>query len=76
MARSHDLSVNGTVTPSVVFMHSGHVLDTTIQLLIHLDRKRLISGYFRRHKISGQTPDGPYSLVDLANRRIDVLLKQ
>ncbi len=65
----------GKVTPSVVFLNSGHVLDSTVLLLIRLDGARLISGYFTRHEVSGKTPDGPYSLIALANRRIDALLK-
>lgn len=65
----------GTVTPSVVFMNSGHVLDSTVLLLSKLDGSQLISGFFQRHAVSGKTPDGPYSLVDLANRRIDMLLR-
>lgn len=64
----------GVVTPSVVFMNSGHVLDSSILLLISLDETRLVSDFFTRYDISGKTPDGPYSLVDLANRRMDVLL--
>lgn len=65
----------GTVTPSVVFMNSGHVLDSTVLLLATLDEDQLISSFFTRYDISGKTPNGPYSLVDLANRRIDALLK-
>ena len=65
----------GEVTPSVVFMNSGNVLDSSVLLLSSVDESRLISGFFERHDISGKTPDGPYSLIDLANRRIDELLK-
>jgi len=72
MTRSHNLSENRVVTPSVVFRHAGHVLDTIIQMLVHLDRKRLISGYFRRHKIPDQVPDGslpPHRPGQSKNRR-------
>ncbi len=65
----------GDVTPSVVFVNTGHVLDSTVLLLIQVDRERLISGYFTRHDISGKTPSGAYSLVNLANRRMDSLLR-
>lgn len=65
----------GTVTPSVVFMNSGHVLDSTVLLLASIDEEHKIAGFFTRYEVSGKTPDGPYSLVDLANRRIDALLK-
>lgn len=64
------------VTPSAVFLNTGHLLDSAVLLLIRLDGKRLIGGYFKRHDISGETPNGPYSLIDLANRRIDALLKR
>lgn len=65
----------GDVTPSVVFVNSGHVLDATAFLLIRLDGERLVSGYYTRHDISGKTPSDAYSLVNLANRRMDLLLR-
>ena len=64
----------GKVTPSVVFLNSGYVLDSTVLMLIRLDETRLIGGYYKRYDVSGKTPDGPYSLIDLANRRIGTLL--
>ncbi len=64
----------GEITPSVVFMNSGYVLDSSVLLLNRLDDTRLIGGFFTRFDISGKTPNGPYSLIELANRRIDALL--
>ena len=64
----------GVVTPSVVFMNSGHVLDSTISLLIRLDGKHLVSRYYTRHEISGKSPSDVYGQVTLANRRMDALL--
>lgn len=66
----------GKVTPSEVFLNTGHLLDSAVLLLIRLDERRLIAGYFKRHNSSGETPNGPYSLIDLANRRIDALLNR
>lgn len=72
----HENPAGEKVTPSVVFLNTGYLLDSAVLLLIRLDERRLISGYFKRHDISGETPNGPYSLIDLANRRIDALLNR
>lgn len=65
----------GEVTPSVVFLNSGHVLDSLVLLLIHSDSKRLVGGFYARHEISGKTPSNVFGLVDLANRRMDALMR-
>ena len=65
----------GTVTPSVVFLNSGHVLDATVHWVIKNSGKdQLVSPFYIRHDISGKTPSHAYSMVDLANRRIDMIL--
>ncbi len=65
----------GTVTPSVVFLNSGHVLDAVVQWLVkHTDRQQLVSPFYARHDFSGKTPSDVYGSVDLANRRIDIIL--
>lgn len=63
----------GTVTPSVVFVNSGYVLDSLLRVLIKQDADQLISGFYTRHDISGKKPNDAYMLVELANRRLDVL---
>lgn len=63
----------GAVTPSVVFMNSGHVLDSIVLTVIKLDGERLIGGLYAAHELSGKSPSDAYAMVELANRRIDVL---
>jgi hypothetical protein len=63
----------GTVTPSVVFMNSGYVLDSMVLAVIKLDGERLVSGFYASHPISGKKPSDTYAMVELANRRMDVL---
>ena len=65
----------GEVTPSVVFLNSGHVLDSLVLLLIHSDGDRLVGGFYARHEIGGKTPSNVFGLVELANRRIAVLME-
>lgn len=65
----------GTITPSVVFLNSGHVLDATVQWVIKNSGKdQLVSPFYVRHDISGKTPSDAFAMVDLANRRIDMIL--
>ena len=64
----------GTVTPSVVFVNSGHVLDSVVLLLNRYDKDQLISGFYTRHDISGKKPSDAYSQVELANRRLDTII--
>jgi hypothetical protein len=63
----------GDVTPSVVFMNSGYVLDSMVRAIIGLDGQRLVSGFYTRHDLSGLSPGDAYAQVDLANRRLDVI---
>jgi len=63
----------GAVTPSVVFMNSGYVLDSMVLTLIYLDGQRLVSGYYASHDFSGKGPSDAYAQVELANRRLKAL---
>lgn len=63
----------GTVTPSVVFINSGRMLDSVVLLLNRYNKDQLISGFYTRHDISGKKPSDAYSFVELANRRLDVI---
>ncbi len=68
-------SGSGTVTPSVVFLNSGHVLDAvTLWIVAKTPREQLVSQYYTRHSFSGKTPSAAFGMVDLANRRIDRIL--
>ncbi len=67
---------DGVVSPSVVFLNSGHVLDGVALWIVNKTTKeQLVSPFFRRHDVSGKTPSDVFGLVDLANRRIDTILE-
>ncbi|MCH8999699.1 MAG: hypothetical protein IID48_15750 [Proteobacteria bacterium] len=66
---------DGAITPSVVFLNSGHILDATVEWLIkNTGREQLVSEFYTRHDFSGKTPSDPFALIVLANRRIDNIL--
>ena len=65
---------DGTVTPSVVFINSGHVLDSVVLLLNRYSKVHLISGFYIRHDISSKKPSDAYSMVELSNRRLDTVI--
>lgn len=65
------------ITPSVVFLNSGHVLDGLVLWIIHNSGKeQLVSQFYTLHDVSGKTPSDVFGLVELATRRIDRLLTQ
>jgi hypothetical protein len=65
----------GEVTPSVVFLNSGHVLDSLVLLLIRSDSERLVGGFYARHEFGDKTPSNVFGLVELANRRMAALMR-
>lgn len=63
------------VTPTEVFLNSYHVLAGVVSHLIELsDRRQLVSQFFVRRKFTGKTPSDVFGLVDLAQRRLDLIL--
>lgn len=67
--------VDGTITPSNVFLNSGHVLNAQVRwLIVMTGKEQTVSQFYERHEFSGKTPSDVYGLVDLANRRMDMLL--
>ena len=67
---------DGVVSPSVVFLNSGYVLDgVALWIVRKTTKEQLVSRFFRRHDVSGKTPSDVFGLVDLANRRIDMILE-
>ena len=65
---------SGTITPSVVFLNSGHVLDGAVSLIVKTtDRSQLVSQFYTRHNLAGKTPSHAFAMADLANRRIDII---
>ena len=66
------LEDNKKITPSVVFLNSGNILDSTVLLVIKNTAETIpISRFYHTNDISGKSPSDVYQLVDLANRRID-----
>lgn len=68
-------SSDDNISPSVVFLYSGKVLDSLIEtLLVQQDRNALISPYFTLHKHNNKSSSEVYALVDLAHRRIGKIM--
>ncbi|MFQ5626495.1 MAG: hypothetical protein ACE5FM_07575, partial [Methyloligellaceae bacterium] len=65
---------SGTVTPSVVFLNSGYVLDGLADWLARRDNPsvRVMTCYQPRN-FSSKTPSDVFGLVDLAMRRADLV---
>lgn len=65
----------GRVTPSVVFLNSGLLLDAVVGWIIaNTSKQQLVSPFYAHHAFSGKTPSDVYGMVDLADRRIDRIL--
>lgn len=64
------------ITPSIVFLTSGDVLDGLAGWYVLLsDPKKPISRFYVRHKFTGKTPSEVFGLVDLAQRRLELIRK-
>ncbi len=64
-----------TVTPSDVFLESGHVLDDLVGHILELGNRKLpITQFYARNSFRGKTPSHVYGLVDLAHRRLASIL--
>lgn len=69
----HDQSQ--VVTPSNVFLNSGHVLDGLADFVARQDKAAsLVTSCYEPQLFTGKTPSNVFELVDLATRRIDVIL--
>ncbi|MBT4710313.1 MAG: hypothetical protein HOB82_02145 [Alphaproteobacteria bacterium] len=62
------------VTPSVVFLNSGHVLDTLVRILNDADPDLLAGGFYAKTAYEDKTPSDVFGLIDLVSRRLDLLL--
>lgn len=63
------------VTPSDVFMGSGHMLDGVVEWIIEMTPPhRLVSPFYQQAKFEGMQPRDVFTLVDLAVRRLDLIL--
>ena len=64
------------ITPSHVFLNSGHVLNALVDWLVrHSDRDLLVSPFYADQALSDKTPNHAFAMVDLAERRLDALLR-
>ncbi len=64
-----------TVTPSVVFLNSGRVLNGLVEwLIVNTGPEQLVSRFYTRHPFTGKAPSNVFAQVDLAERRIDAIL--
>jgi hypothetical protein len=67
----------GVVSPTVVYLNSGMVLDgLTHWLGKKAGPERLVGEFYTRYAITGKTPSDAYAMAELANRRIDLLLAE
>lgn len=63
------------VTPRDVYLNSGRVLDGLLETLILMSEpERQISPFYEHHRYDDKTPNDVFGLVDLANRRLDIIL--
>ncbi|MFQ5984604.1 MAG: adenylate/guanylate cyclase domain-containing protein [Alphaproteobacteria bacterium] len=64
------------VTPALVYVNSGHVLDSLVNFVLSVLRKGdlLVGKYYKDHGPIGKKPSDVFGLVDLADRRLDQLL--
>lgn len=67
-------TADGDVTPGMVYLNSGLVLDSLVMHVYGLDNDQLIGGFYATPDSSGKSPSDVYSEADLANRRIDILM--
>jgi len=66
---------DGKITPSVVYLNSGHVLDGLADWVArNASSGQLVADCYRAKKFSGKTPSHAFGMVDLANRRLDLVL--
>lgn len=66
---------DGEITPSDVFLNSGHVLNALVDWTIrNSGPDLLVSQFYSRQEFSGKTPSDVFGLLDLADRRLDALL--
>jgi hypothetical protein len=69
------LSDKEKITPSVVFLNSGNILDSLVLLVIDSTAKnKPVAHYFKTQDVSSKKPSDVYAMVDIANRRLDHII--
>ena len=70
-------SEEATITPSDVYLNSGHVLNAQVTwLIVNTGPQQTVSQFYKRHNFQGKTPSDVFGLVELANHRLDLILAQ
>lgn len=66
---------HGEVNATGVFLNSGMVLNGMVEwIIVNSDPDLLVSRYYHLESFRGKTSSDVYALVDLAHRRLDVIL--
>lgn len=70
-----NVKFDGTITPSVVFLKSGEVLNGLVDWIIrNTSDQQLVSQFYTDRQIQGMTPSDAFGFVDLATRRLDQII--
>lgn len=70
-----NVKFDGTITPSVVFLKSGEVLNGLVDWIIrNTSEQQLVSQFYADRQIKGMTPSDAFGFVDLAARRLDQII--
>lgn len=64
------------ITPSDVYLNSGHVLNAQVRwMIVQTGPEQAISQFYTQQYFSGKTPSDVFALVEIANRRMDLMLR-
>lgn len=75
LAHSSSHEPPGEVSPSDVYLNSGLVLYSLVALVAREGNDdQLLSQFYQRRQISNGVPSDAYAQVDMAHRRIDLIL--
>ncbi len=70
-------SGEGTVNPTIVFLNSGFVLNGVVDWIArNSGPQEFVSPYYDFPGFSGKTPSDAFSMVDLADRRLALILSR
>lgn len=70
-----NVKFDGTITPTVVFLNSGEVLNGLVDWIIrNTGEQQLVSQFYTDRQIKGKTPSDAFGFVDLAARRLDQII--
>lgn len=61
---------------NTIYLNSGRILDALALHIVALDPISLASVYYSWSSAKGKTPDDTMSIIDLADRRLDEIIKE